>query len=373
MDDMSATKKLFYAGMPGDGTGWGVCNANLIRELSKLADVYTADSFSGRKWASNDLLYDAAVFQPLEDHDFNPARVMLDMEDSPLARKPHTPRGLNITGRKNLAYTFFEFALGPKAAENAKRYDVVFCGSTWCLERMQERGITNGKVLVQGVNHDIFKPGKGRAKDGEFWIFSGGKFEYRKGQDLVLAAFKEILKTHPKARLITAWQNAWPATMDSMADSPHIKFELVGDDWRHQLGHLCTINGIPQDRVLTLPGIIPNERMADIYRQCDLGLFPNRCEGGTNLVMMEFAACGRPLVCGNLTGHSDVFSAGMFGCRPKFDANHWAEYDVAEIVNEVRHWMIKPAKELTEHGTAGARAMQRWTWERAARTILEDV
>jgi glycosyltransferase involved in cell wall biosynthesis len=349
-------KKLFYAGMPGDGTGWGVCNANLIAALSKVDGVQLVDEVDS----------DTVVFQPLADHDFNATS--------------------EARGWKNLGYTFFEFPnlLTAKTMENAKRYDVVFCGSTWCLERMRERGITNGKVLVQGVNHEVFKPPTGndrvnirtgttRPTDGEFWIFSGGKFEYRKGQDLVLAAFKEILKTHPKARLITAWQNAWPLTMESMRESPHIKFELRGDRWSEQLGHLCDINGIPKDRVLTLPGIIPNERMADIYRQCDLGLFPNRCEGGTNLVLMEFVACGRPAVIGHLTGHSDVFGAGMFGCRPKFGRDHWAEYDVAEIVEEVQHWIGRPAKELEEHGAAGARAMQRWTWERAARTILEDV
>jgi glycosyltransferase involved in cell wall biosynthesis len=349
MDDVSATKKLFYAGMPGDGTGWGVCSANLIRELNKLCDLSFGD-------ADNATLEDHTVFMPLADPDFNPTA--------------------NVRGWKNLAYCFFEFPLGPKAADNAKRYDVVFCGSTWCLERMRERGITNGKVLVQGVNHDIFKSGPGRAKDGEFWIFSGGKFEYRKGQDLVLAAFKEILKTHPKARLITAWQNAWPATMDSMADSPHIKFELIPDDWRHQLGHLCTINGIPQDRVLTLPGIIPNERMADIYRQCDLGLFPNRCEGGTNLVMMEFMACGKPVVATWCTGHKDVLKRDTClltipWCGEKADG--WGKSHPLDFSVAVNEFIGMKKEHQRQIGELSAESMRQWTWERAARTILEEV
>ncbi len=339
-------KKLFYAGMPGDGTGWGVCNANLILALRATGSVELVDEIDA----------DTVVFMPLADHDL-------------------TPSG-PARGWKNLAYTFFEYPLGPKSAENAAKYDVVFCGSTWCLERMKERGITNGKVLVQGVDHSVFKPGPARAPDGEFWIFSGGKFEYRKGQDLVLAAFKEVLRSHPKARLITAWQNPWPITMESMRDSKHIKFELRGENWTEQLGHLCTINGIPKDRVLTLPGIIPNASMADIYRQCDLGLFPNRCEGGTNLVMMEFMACGKPVVATYATGHRDVLSySGSINLVPWLGekCERWGEADPSDLVHFMDLFSGLNQADRSKLGLSAAESMKQWTWERAARTILGDV
>ena len=41
-------------------------------------------------------------------------------------------------------------------------------------------------------------------------IFSGGKLELRKGQDLVVAAFKIFHARHPDALLISSWQNGWP-------------------------------------------------------------------------------------------------------------------------------------------------------------------
>lgn len=331
--------KLFYAGTPGTGTGWGTCNANLIKELSKLCELSFGDGGDVE-------LKDCIVFQPIADH----------------ALRPST----NVRGWKNVGYTFFEFPLEPEAAENAKQYDVIFCGSTWCQERLAERGI-KAVVLIQGVDHEIFKPGEVRPPDGEFWIFSGGKFEYRKGQDLVLAAFKEILKSHPKAKLITAWQNPWPQLCDTMAESKHIKYELKGDTWQQQLGHLCDINGIPKERVLTLPGIIPNAAMADIYRQCDLGLFPNRCEGGTNLVMMEFMACGRPVVATIGTGHKDVMNNGMLAL-PLIGP---LPVEISVAVNIA----VSLAKSvgLESMGLKAAKAMKQWTWERAARTILENV
>jgi len=42
--------------------------------------------------------------------------------------------------------------------------------------------------------------------------------------------------------------------------------------------------------------------MARVYRNSDVGLFPNRCEGGANLVLMEYMACGKPVVTVDTTG-----------------------------------------------------------------------
>src|SRR5688500_1725033 len=124
-------RKLHYAGVPGDGFGWGVCNNNLIRELSKVAKVTCGELLRVE-------LTDSAVLMPLVDTDFNPA--------------------YSGRGTKNLSYCFFEYPLGPNAKKNSRKYDVVFCGSEWCQLRMGEAGITNGKVLVQGVDHSIFYP-----------------------------------------------------------------------------------------------------------------------------------------------------------------------------------------------------------------------
>src|SRR5688500_15739754 len=103
---------LYYAGMPGDGCGWGVCNRYLIRELSKLCNVVYPD---GPERATStggfDVFAPLDVFMPLANHDLEPI--------SP------------VRGRRNFAYTFFEYELGPNAAANAAKYDVVFCGSTW--------------------------------------------------------------------------------------------------------------------------------------------------------------------------------------------------------------------------------------------------
>ena len=71
-------------------------------------------------------------------------------------------------------------------------------GSTWCRDRMLEKGIENCDVLIQ-VNRSgaVFSRSKqSSARDDRFVIFSGGKFELRKGQDLVLKAVKILQERH---------------------------------------------------------------------------------------------------------------------------------------------------------------------------------
>ncbi len=299
--------RLHYAGTPGEGYGWGVCNRNLLRELETRAWLVHWDNEPG------------AVFMPLCDHDFNPL----------------TP----ARGKINLAYTFFEFPLGPNAAANAAKYDVVFCGSTWCLNRMREAGITNGEVLIQGVDHEIFHPAPPRPSSSSFRIFSGGKFEWRKGQDLVIAAFKEFSRAHPEAHLVCAWHNPWPALIESMRQSPFIRRSTF-DVQRSRFSpstynqeilfkELMFENGLQHFTIL--PQLSQHD-LANEMRNTDVGLFPNRCEGGTNLVLMEYLACGKPAVANLLTGHYDIHRDIDIYIPAREDEMHWAIQSVDDIV-----------------------------------------
>ena len=135
--------KLHYTGQVGGPFGWGCFGLNITRELAKLCDL-TA-------------IAPDVIVQPMCDHNLAP---------STTAR-----------ARVNIAVSFFEYPLGPDAAANAAKFDTVFFGSTWCRDRAAEQGITNGEVLIQGVDDAIFYPRTPAPPDGTFRIFSGGKYE----------------------------------------------------------------------------------------------------------------------------------------------------------------------------------------------------
>ncbi len=258
-------RRLCYAGDSRGNFGWGVCNTNLIRELSRLVELVGPWSTSAEAVGFEQ----GEVFMPLVDQNFTPCSSM--------------------RGRRNFAYTFFEQELGANVPMEAAKYEIVFCGSSWCLERMRERGITNGQVLLQGVNHEIFRttPPAAHHRRGAFRIFSGGKFEYRKGQDIAIVAFREFLRRHPDATLVCAWNNPWPKTIWTMRSSPHLSLvEGSFSDQRALFQALLVENGIPPANVEILPPLSQQD-LAAAMASTDIGLFPNRCEGGTNLILIS--------------------------------------------------------------------------------------
>jgi len=343
-------RRLYCASPRAALSGWGVCMMHLIGELSQRLELVSPESFP-----STTAQFDGPVFMPLQDHAFNPY--------------------LPVRGTRNFGYTFFEYPLEQPAASNAARYDVIFCGSTWCLERMRERGINNGKVLVQGVDRNVFHPTE-EAKPpahGEFRIFTGGKFEIRKGQDVVIAAFRELLGRYPRARLVCAWHNWWPNLIESMSQSPHLampsgQFETQVDLFRA----LLVRNGIPETNFEILPPLTQTD-LAGVMRSTDIGVFPNRCEGGTNLVLMEYLACGRPVVASAATGHADVIAPDhALALQPRLTARFWDEPEVAEVAAAIKQLLESPDLR-SKLGAAAAEAMRKWTWPRAAQTIIDTI
>lgn len=352
--------KIHYPGQQGGPFGWGQFGANMVRCWQEMG-----------VWAENWMEADC-IFHPIADHDFN----------TPF---PQTPRA-----KVNFAMTFFESALGPNAAANAAKYDVLFVGSTWCKERCSERGIHNTEVLIQGVDRSIFKPlpysfntpssvTMGMFNDGEgnwhqtykpqFRIFSGGKFEYRKGQDLVIAAFREFAKDHPEAHLVCSWWNPWPQLISGMAQSNCINWDDIACKYHDQqqvFRHLLVINDIEESQFTILPQLTHAE-LAREMANTDCGLFPNRCEGGTNLVLMEYAACGGIVAANGATGHADVDHLIDAYIPCELDERGWARSqpkDVADVLSYV-HQVHTLCSGRRKGGIASVP-----TWESAAKQVV---
>ena len=207
----------------------------------------------------------------------------------------------HVRGEQNYGYTFFEKRLGQQSVENAKTFDLILAGSTWCRDRMLEKGIENCDVLIQGVDPELFFPVETAPRSDRFVIFSGGKFELRKGQDLVLKAVKILQERHSDVWLINCWYNSWPASIRMMESSPHISFSYRKDlSWQQNMQRLYAINELDADRIIT-HDLVDHAELRNLYAQTDIGVFPNRCEGGTNL-----HACAKPVIASNCSGHKDI-------------------------------------------------------------------
>lgn len=257
-----------------------------------------------------------------------------------------------LTRPSKVGAIFFERPMSPAAIDRAKSYDVIVAGSSWNERLLRDRGVTNVKTILQGVDPSLchLAPRRGLFRD-KFVIFSGGKAEHRKGQDIVVKAFRIFAQRHPDAMLVTAWHSPWVGLAKGMD---------------------LDLSGLA-DRVIDV-GVVPNAQMPAIYRECDLAVFPNRAEGGTNLVAMECMACGVPALISANTGHLDLLDR-RYGYpleqHPHADGAlaemGWGETPVEELVEK-----MEMAKRLA-YGPRAFRIAQELTWSRTARELLQTI
>lgn len=353
-------QKLYLALSKGENFGWGVCSKYLNSEVPKIFGNTLCWDFS--KDTEDNFKVDGKVFHALTGIEFESIS--------------------KIRGNENYGYTFFENELTEASVKNSKNYDLVIGGSSWNKEKLIEKGITNASFLIQGIDPELFYPESPKNDSELFVIFSGGKFELRKGQDIVLKAVKILQQKYPNIVLINAWYNMWPQTMEMMEYSKHIKFELKGNSFTEKMHHLYKLNGIDSAGIITNE-IIPNTSLRQIYCTTDIGLFPNRCEGGTNLVMMEYMACGKPVVASFNTGHKDILNESnslplkemqplrLYSKQNELWAD-WFEPSVDEVIEKIE-WAYNNKQELLEKGKKAGEDLKNFTWQNSAKKLLEII
>ncbi len=352
------TNTIYLGLTSGENFGWGVCSKYLKKELSHKINIINVDENPELVIAGK---VNGTVFHTLNNNDFS-------------SLQP-------VRGAINVGYTFFEFELNDEAVKNSANYEIILGGSSWNEKKLNERGIENSGVLIQGIDSELFYPEEKEKNNDLFIIFSGGKFELRKGQDLVLKAVQIMQQKFPDTILINAWYNMWPDSMHSMYASKHIKYEYKPDTWKNFMVNLCRINNIDGNKVFTMP-ITPNNKLRNLYLSSDIGLFPNRCEGGTNLVLMEYMACGKPVIASYTSGHKDVITENN-----SFPLKHlhefklhdgkqliadWQEPDLDEMVAKLE-FAYYNRDEIKRVGKKAGKDMKNFTWEKSADSLLEII
>ncbi|MBT3268996.1 glycosyltransferase family 4 protein [Candidatus Poribacteria bacterium] len=381
--------------------GWGVYGINLLVELASdgryvplplIAPLVNAESYAPHKAAleaavarheqfaracagrgGEKVVCPFPVLHPLGN------RLDLLFQDQVVIAP-----GMRAVGTPNVGVVFMENTnLGLGATARAAEYDAMVAGSTWNTQVLKAHGIANVRSVFQGVDPAIFHPapsvGVGAFKD-RYVVFSGGKLEYRKGQDIVVAAFKAFHARHPDALLAVAWQNIYPPETLSVLERTGYVEGVPSLDARGflELREWLLGNGLPEGSFLDL-GSFSNHMAGQILREVDVALFPNRCEGGTNLVAMETMACGVPVILSANTGHLDLIREDhCFALKTQSPAeppsravgvDGWGESDVDEIVDALETAYADRA-EAARVGRAGAEFMADWTWESQAGRLI---
>ncbi|HEX3066853.1 MAG TPA: glycosyltransferase family 4 protein [Dongiaceae bacterium] len=293
------------------------------------------------------------------------------------------PGGNLAFGRPTIGMVFsMDTAIASAARERAKRFPLIVAGCRWNQQVLQDAGIGPVALVIQGIEPTLFHPGpRGGRFGGRFAIFSGGKLEYRKGQDLVMRAFRDFHRRHSEAQLVTAWHSPWPGLSQSLAgeDSPAPPQQPGGAidvlGWANSFG-------LPPDAIVDL-GTVPQPKMPALLREMDVALFPNRCECGTNLVAMEAMACGLPTILSANTGHLDLMTSdnsyGLTRQKPVDPgragvggSEGWGESDCEEILAQLEAVYTDRAEAARRGGHAAATLAQ-LPWQRQVQALKATI
>jgi glycosyltransferase involved in cell wall biosynthesis len=287
--------------------------------------------------------------------------------------------GRFVFGKPTIGMVFsIDTMLDQAARQRAARFPLIVAGSRWNQQVLQSAGIGPVALVLQGIEPALFHPGPRTGRfAGRFAVFSGGKLEYRKGQDLVMRAFREFHRRHDEALLVTAWHSPWPHLARGLAGTGGVPPSV------NAAGHLdvpawAAAHGLPAAAILDL-GALSNPQMPAVLREMDAALFANRCECGTNLVAMEAMACGVPTVLSANTGHLDLMEADNCYALTRQGpvdpvlasvggAEGWGESDIEEMVEQLEAIYRDPA-EAARRGTRAAASLARLSWPRQVQAL----
>jgi glycosyltransferase involved in cell wall biosynthesis len=363
--------------------GWGVYGLNLMLHLAEHPDIVpictarfgpgdvVLDPLRNRRLAAM-AEYSAPLWNALgtaEGAQVEIAHTLLEGMGSDLecATGAH---GKILSGRPSIGVLFTARAtFSPEARQRADRFALIVTGSSWNEAVLRRHGIHHVTTVLQGVDTALFHPApRSGLFPGRFVVFSGGKLEFRKGQDLVLAAFRAFHQRHPEALLVAAWHSPWSELAAKAVGHRGITPPLRAADGTPDVVGWAVANGIPADAIVSA-GQAPNIAMPHVVREADVALFPNRCEGGTNLVAMECLACGIPTILSANTGHLDLLRHDIALPLERqgtpesmhFDTTDWGESDVEETVEALEAvWRDRGAAAAL--GSRAARFMGGMRW-----------
>jgi glycosyltransferase involved in cell wall biosynthesis len=321
-------------------------NDSDIRGMDNLKKTALIDSMR----ASNQLA--AQINQKFEIEKDKSIKINIPIIHS-LGNNFVNPRA-RLIGSANIGRIVYEYDDFSNFSRDEKVFDCFVVASNWNYQMLSARSKKPIYLNLEGVDASIFYPApkSGVFNDDDFLIFSSGKIEYRKGQDLVIEAFKKFALGKNDVKLVTAWQSIY-STIVSKGYKGKLQYGLVVDEnSRADVVKWAVDNGVNRDQFVDL-GQVPHHMVAQVLREMDCAIQLSRAEAGTNLVAMEAMACGLPTILSRTTGHFDIAdesnaimidSKELAGTNKPNGANDWREAEIDHVVSQLeRLYQIKKA------------------------------
>ena len=245
--------------------------------------------------------------------------------------------------------------------------DKIFVNSHWAMTVVNNNlpnRIRSTYVTPLGVNRSTFNEFVGAPQVGWTTFLNVGKWELRKGHDVITQAFNKAFEPRDKVRL---WM---------MNDNP---FLTPAQTKAWQDSYIDTKMG---RQVSFLPRVDSSLKVAQVMGDADCGVFPARAEGW-NLELLEMMSMGKQVIATNYSAHTEFCTPDnslLIQIDKLEDANdgvwfnkegQWAQLGEAQIDQLVHHMrFVHKNKQLN---VAGIETAKRFSWEAAAERLVKCI
>jgi glycosyltransferase involved in cell wall biosynthesis len=252
--------------------------------------------------------------------------------------------------------------LKPNEIHHLEYCDEIIVSSQWAQRIINKYTTKPCGVVPLGVNRLIFHEDANKASN-KCVLFNCGKWEIRKGHDILGEVFLETFKDADDVELWMMCDNPFFTAEETR------EWEVLYSDPKIRLIH----------RVKT------QSELAEVMRYTTCGVFPSRAEGW-NLELLEMMSCGKQVIATNYSGHTEFcnqdncYLIDIDDIEPAYDGKwffgtgNWASLGSKQKEQLSRHmrsiydgWKNRPENLVNRLGIETAKF---FSWEHAVAKIL---
>lgn len=266
----------------------------------------------------------------------------------------HVGRGIHI------GFPIFELdQFTTQELHQMEAMDMLFVCSHWAKGVLEGIGFSNVYVVPLGVDSTIFNPSNSLRTCGSVKFINIGKWEKRKGHDILLECFDKAFENIDDVEL-------WMVTSNPFLSDQETSY--WESSYREKLGR----------KVKFIPRQATQYDIARLIGMADCGVFPSRAEGW-NLDLLEVMACGKPVITTNYSAHTEFcshknsFLIDCEGLEPAHDQfgkwfkgqGRWMKF-TENNKEQLIHWLRHVYGCGPSYSENGLKTAQHFSWDNSA-------
>lgn len=255
--------------------------------------------------------------------------------------------------------------------------DRVWTPSEWGKQVLLDNGIGEDRIGIvpEGVDPKFHRPLSQTLStqdqvvtqsDRPFRILFVGKWEARKGIELLLSAYAEAFRGSDSVELV----------LQSYSTKGTRPLSKTVEQLRKEIN-------LP----IVLGAILSNVEMVQLYNLCDVLVMSSRAEAWA-LPVIEAMSCAKPVIVSNYGGHLEyvnsdnaylidiekmveVHDSQYYSCDGSY--GEWAEPDIDHLVHLLRYVYEHQDEARLKGLMARQQVKSKWTWEHANSKALAEI